>query len=171
VCDEEQILLANRCSSITLLVIALRTLMPTIAALGQEYRAGMAVPDTALNVRADVPPPLRFDQKPEEPPPVQPRGNTHRWQSYASGMHLRTEALLKSLDRKLTSPDRRLDLTFELWIGPEGRVTRAQIVEPSDDSTFDAMLRNKLLAELALPSPSKEMPMLVKLRLAHQRYD
>jgi hypothetical protein len=132
----------------------------------------MAVPDTALNaVRADEPPPLRFDQKPEEPPPGQPRGNTHRWQSYASEMHLRTEALLKSLDRKLTSPDRKLDLTFEQWIGPEGRITRTQIVEPSDDSTFDAMLRNELLAELTPPPPSKEMPMPVKLRLARQRYD
>jgi hypothetical protein len=132
----------------------------------------MAVPDTALNaVRADEPPPLRFDQKPEEPPPGQPRGNAHRWQSYASEMHLRTEALLKSLDRKLTSPDRKLDLTFEQWIGPEGRITRTQIVEPSDDSTFDAMLRNELLAELTPPPPSKEMPMPVKLRLARQRYD
>jgi hypothetical protein len=86
-------------------------------------------------------------------------------------MHLRTEALLKSLDRKLTSPDRKLDLTFEQWIGPEGRITRTQIVEPSDDSTFDAMLRNELLAELTPPPPSKEMPMPVKLRLARQRYD
>ncbi len=154
--------MANRLRVSTGVALVLYTLMPAVAGLAQERATGTDVPDAALKaVKPDEPPPLRFDQKPVTPPPA-----GGRWTSYASELNSRFKALFDG-DSQLAGRD--LDMTIELWIGPEGRIARAQLVGSSGDPAVDTRLRNKVLAQFTLPPPSKDMPMPVKVRVAGKR--
>ena len=158
-----------------LLATVLYVLMPAVAATttALEGIEGKQVPAAASKARkADEPPPLNIEQKPEPAPARSGSviGVSPRWAPYGEQVRSQMIALVKpKIDAMIKAgPDKRgIDLAVAVWVGQDGRIDRVRFDRSSGDSTVDAMIDSEFRARLLLPPPPNDMPQPIKVDISY----
>lgn len=88
------------------------------------------------------------------------------WGPYAIETHKRIEKHLKA---NRDTFKYRSDLYVELWIDPNGRVTRTRVTGASGNRATDALAGPDFPPGLILPAPAKDMPQPIKLKINADR--
>jgi protein TonB len=93
-----------------------------------------------------------------------PKGS--RWGYYAGDVQCKIANALRS---NSVTRSAALDIRVRVWPDPSGRVTRAQLVASTGNSSIDAALKNQVLNGLPLEPPPAGMPMPIVVHLLAKR--
>lgn len=117
---------------------------------------------TAQSPAPDLPTPLAFEPRPSlsSSQPVRPVAST--WGAYAVETHRRIE---KHLRANRETFKYKSDLYVELWIDPNGRVTRTRVTGATGNRAADATAGPDFPPGLTLPPPAKDMPQPIKVKI------
>lgn len=112
------------------------------------------------------PAPLAFEPRPgaASNEPVRPTPSS--WGAYAIETHKRIERHLQANRETFKF---KSDLYVELWIDPNGRVTRTRVTGATGNRTVDALGGPDFPPGLVLPPPAKDMPQPIKLKINADR--
>jgi TonB family protein len=92
-------------------------------------------------------------------------GGGSRFGFYASLIQSQVQAALQH-DEKARAG--RFKLMVRLWLGPSGRITRAQLVSSSGSTSLDAAIERALGGVTIGESPPPDMPQPVNVRISAQ---
>lgn len=114
----------------------------------------------------DAPAPLAFEprQSASSSEPTRPVASS--WGAYAVETHKRIERHLRANRDTFKF---RSDLYVEVWIDPNGRVTRTRVTEASGGRGSNAMPGPDFPPGLVLPAPAKDMPQPMKVKINADR--
>ncbi len=114
----------------------------------------------------DSPAPLAFEPRPgtASSEPVRPTPSS--WGAYAIETHKRIERHLQANRETFKF---KSDLYVELWIDPNGRVTRTRVTGATGNRTADAMPGPDFPPGLVLSPPAKDMPQPIKMKINADR--
>jgi hypothetical protein len=120
----------------------------------------------AQKLATDAPAPLAFEPRPSaaSTEPVRPTPST--WGAYAIETHKRIERHLQANRETFKF---RSDLYVELWIDPNGRVTRTRVTGATGNRAVDAIAGPDFPPGLILPAPAKDMPQPIKVKINADR--
>ena len=121
---------------------------------------------TAQTMAIDAPVPLAFEprQSTSSSEPIRPVASS--WGAYAVETHKRIEKHLRANRDRFNF---RSDLYVEVWIDPNGRVTRTRVTEASGHRGANAMPGPDFPPGLVLPAPAKDMPQPIKVKINADR--
>lgn len=88
------------------------------------------------------------------------------WGAYAIETHKRIDKHLRANRETFKF---RSDLYVELWIDPNGRVTRTRVTGATGNRATDAIAGPDFPPGLILPAPAKDMPQPIKLKINADR--
>jgi TonB family protein len=92
-----------------------------------------------------------------------PGGGGGRWGRYAAMVQAEIEAALRANPKTNTAV---MQVRVRLWADRTGRISRVELAESSGNSELDAVLRDGVLANLALREPPPDdMPMPIVARI------
>lgn len=114
----------------------------------------------------DLPAPLAFEPRQSTPSSQPARPVASTWGAYAIETHKRIE---KHLRANRETFKYRSDLYVELWIDPNGRVTRTRVTGATGNRATDALAGPDFPPGLILPAPAKDMPQPIKVKINADR--
>ncbi len=121
---------------------------------------------TAQTAATNSPVPLASEPRQNMPASEPGRPTVSSWGAYAIETHKRIEKHLKA---NRDTFKYRSDLYVELWIDPNGRVTRTRVTGASGNRATDAMAGPDFPPGLTLPAPAKDMPQPIKVKINADR--
>lgn len=95
------------------------------------------------------------------------RGSASKYGWYAAKVQ---SAIRQALSGNPSTRSAALSLQVKIWADTDGRITRAQLVGSSGNSSVDQSIKNQVLTGLQLPqAPPADMPMPIHLRITARK--